>query len=74
MIQDGDLSAAEVIRNDSQTLQATLSAYRKSIMDDIQRKQVNVETMTVFLSMIQESQELLGVMRHMIRGLVKFTE
>ena len=74
MIQDGDLSTAEVIRNDSQTLQATLSAYRKSIMDDIQRKQVNVETMTVFLSMIQESQELLGVMRHMIRGLVKFTE
>ncbi len=74
MIQDGDLSAAEVIRTDSQTLQATLSAYRKSIMDDIQRKQVNVETMTVFLSMIQESQELLGVMRHMIRGLVKFTE
>ena len=30
---------------------------------------VNIESMTVFLNIVQESQELLGSLRHAVRGI-----
>ena len=62
------------VRNDAASIQAALSDYRKSIIQDLQTKQLNIESMTVFLSLVQESQELLSGLRHTIRGEVKFKE
>lgn len=62
------------IRSDAEKLQATLSAYRKRIIIDIQTKQLNIESMTVFLNIVQESQELLSALRHEVRGKDKFDE
>ncbi|MBQ0045978.1 MAG: inorganic phosphate transporter [Prevotellaceae bacterium] len=64
----------EDVRNDAASIQAALSDYRKSIIQDLQTKQLNIESMTVFLSLVQESQELLSGLRHTIRGEVKFKE
>ena len=36
--------------------------------------QSNIESMTVFLNMIQESQQLLSCLRHLLRGMAKFRE
>ena len=74
MFESNDFTNAETIRNDASKIQQSLSAYRKCIIDDLQNTGVNIEAMTVFLNMIQESQELLGSLRHMIRGMVKFKE
>ncbi len=74
MFESDDFTNAETIRNDASKIQQSLSAYRKCIIDDLQNTGVNIEAMTVFLNMIQESQELLGSLRHMIRGMVKFKE
>lgn len=63
-----DSETAFQIRNDAAVLQSSLSDYRKRIIHDIQTKQLNIEAMTVFLSVVQESQELLGALRHLMRG------
>ena len=64
----------EQIRTDATRLQASLSDYRKRIIIDIQSKHLNIESMTVFLGLVQESQELLSGLRHVMRGESKFQE
>ena len=63
-----------LIRDDALKLQTSLSNYRKRIINDIQTKQLNIESMTVFLNLVQESQELLSGFRHVLRGKSKFEE
>lgn len=62
------------IRDDAAKLQSTLSVYRKRVINDIQTKRLNIESMTVFLNLVQESQELLSALRHTMRGESKFEE
>ena len=62
------------IRDDAHKLQSQLSDYRRTIIHDIQAKQLNIESMTVFLNLIQESQQLLSALRHTVRGANKFDE
>ena len=69
-----DSEAASLIRNDAAILQSSLSDYRKRIIHDIQTRQLNIEAMTVFLSVVQESQELLSALRHLMRGEGKIGE
>ena len=64
----------EELRAEATALQRQLSGYRKTIIDDIQNRPVNLESMILFLSLVQESQELLSNLRHMIRGYAKFSE
>ena len=61
-----------LIREDAAKLQSTLSNYRQRIIHDIQTKHLNIESMTVFLNLVQESQELLSALRHTMRGKSKF--
>jgi hypothetical protein len=69
-----DGETAFQIRNDATVLQSSLSNYRKRIIYDIQTRQLNIEAMTVFLSVVQESQELLSALRHLMRGEGKIGE
>lgn len=62
------------IRDDAARIQNALSDYRKRIIRDIQTEQLNIESMTVFLNLVQESQELLSALRHTMRGKGKFEE
>lgn len=71
-LQDADATAIDAIRADSQTLQNTISAYRETVMDDIQSRDVNIGAMTVYLNLVQESATLLASLRHALRGLARF--
>ena len=62
------------IRDDAARIQNALSDYRKRIIRDIQTKQLNIESMTVFLNLVQESQELLSALRHTKKKKNKFEE
>lgn len=64
----------DLIRGDANKMQSQLSDYRQTIIHDIQAKQLNIESMTVFLNLVQESQQILSALRHTMRGLNKFEE
>lgn len=68
------LDSPEELRADAMALQRQLSAYRKTVIDDIQNRPLNLESMILFLSLVQESQELISNLRHMLRGYAKFAE
>ena len=72
LLIDNTADDAELIRTDATSLQVVLSKYRKTIIDDIQKHQLNIETMTVYLNIVQESQEMLSALRHMLRGFAKY--
>lgn len=74
MLRENDFSLADAIRTDSQSLQVSLSRHRKAMLDSMQDASTNLEAMLVFVNIIQESQELIGSLRHMIRGVVKFQD
>ncbi|WP_027455888.1 inorganic phosphate transporter [Xylanibacter brevis] len=63
-----------LIRDDADKLQSQLSNYRRAIIHDIQARHLNIESMTVFLNLVQESQQLLSALRHTVRGASKFDE
>lgn len=62
------------IRNDAEKLQSTLSSYRKKIINDIHTQSLNIESMTILLNLVQESQQLLSGLRHTLRGWQKFEQ
>lgn len=68
----GSVGDAAQIRTDAAKQQSILSDYRKRIIHDIHTKDLNIESMTVFLNLVQESQELLSALRHTMRGRDKF--
>ena len=51
-----------------------ITRHRKAMLDSMQDSSTNLEAMLVFVNIIQESQELIGSLRHMIRGVVKFQD
>ncbi|MGN0233110.1 MAG: anion permease [Bacteroidaceae bacterium] len=64
----------DALRADASALQRQLSAYRKTIIYDIQNSPGNLEPMILYLSIVQESQALLSDLRHLARGYAKFSE
>jgi len=78
MLLSGDFTDAEKLRNDSTMIQLNISAARKRILDNMtlaenktsQRSQQASTLLTVHI--LQESQELISALRHMIRGMNKF--
>lgn len=72
MLRSGDFTDAEALRNESETLQGYLSADRKELLDTMQRTDNNITTLLLTIHILQESQELIGSLRHMLRGMNKF--
>ena len=65
---------AELLRQDATALQRKLSSLRKTLLDSLQKDDAKIESLSVLLSVVQESQELLSDLRHMLRGMRKLQE
>ena len=63
---------ADVVREQATVVQQNLSSYRKQIIDTMQQNTVNIASTMAFLNIIQESQQILSNVRHMLRGMAKF--
>ena len=74
MLNKNDFSEAAEVRNQCNLFQAELSAYRKQVIDDMQKNSLNIDAVTVFLNIVQESQTLLSSLRHLIRGMMKLQD
>ena len=53
--------------------QHVFEQYQKQIIQLIQHHDTNIPAATVYLSLIQESQLLMSNLRHILRGMAKFT-
>ncbi|MDO4172730.1 MAG: inorganic phosphate transporter [Prevotellaceae bacterium] len=73
-LDGGSAEDAAELRADAMVLHASLSAYRRSILDNMHKAQFNIEVMTIHLVMVQESQELLSALRHIVRGMARMQE
>ncbi len=75
VIASSEMREEEVgqLRDQAEKLQKFMSDYRKQIIDSMQQQTVNIESTTVFLNLIQESQQILSCIRHMLRGLLRFS-
>lgn len=74
LISNIDQKSLDVFRANAQQLQDSLSSFRKEILDVLQNNDSNIEAIILFVNMIQESQELVGSLRHAMRGMGKFVE
>lgn len=72
MLDSGDFTDAELLRNDSSKVQQQISNDRKTALNDMQSGSANLTTLLLTIHILQESQELVGALRHMIRGMNKF--
>ena len=72
MLQTGDFTEAEHLREMCLSTQGKISEDRKKVLDTLQDEKQNINTLLLTVHILQESQELLGCLRHMIRGMNKF--
>lgn len=72
MLQTGDSTEAEHLREKCLATQSEISEDRKKVLDTLQDGKQNINTLLLTVHILQESQELLGCLRHMIRGMNKF--
>lgn len=72
MLHVQDLSQADALREDAAQLYRQLSLFHKTIIDNMQAEQMNIEAMSLLLHLVQESQELLRELRHVSRGMKRF--
>lgn len=63
---------AMIIREQAEQLQRELSSYRNQVIDAIQKQSVNIESTIVYLNIVQEAQQMLSCLRHMLRGVTRF--
>ncbi|MCR5395654.1 MAG: inorganic phosphate transporter [Bacteroidales bacterium] len=59
---------AMIIREQASQLQLILAEHRKQVINMIQRQSVNINSTVTYLNMVQESQQMLSCLRHMLRG------
>ena len=72
MLETGDFTSAESLRDDCTLVQQHISNDRKRALDSMQEEAANLNTLLLTIHILQESQELIGSLRHMIRGMNKF--
>lgn len=73
IIEDRDFDKTEMIADEIENYKIVLSALRKKHQDRIQHiPSNNMKIALVYLNLLQESQELLSSLRHLIRAYQKF--
>ena len=72
MLESGDFTNAETLRDACTRVQQQISNDRKRALDSMQDGTANLNTLLLTIHVLQESQELVGQLRHMIRGMNKF--
>lgn len=74
MIVSGDFTGADEVLVYGNALKSQLSAVRHNQQDRIQREDSNIKVDLLYLSTLQETQELISVTRHLLRASRRFQE
>ena len=70
-IETKDYDKTIAIRNECDELKAQLSAMRKALVNHIHEDMENYSVIYVYLNILQESQEMISSLRHMLRAVRK---
>lgn len=68
VLKEGDYDKADAILREGDRLKGQLSMLRKEQMNRIQEQGTNIKTSLVYLNILQESQELVSIWRHLLRA------
>lgn len=68
IMANGEYGKADAILKDGDALKNKLSNTRKELQNRIHDDNVNVKTALVYLNILQESQELVSIWRHLLRA------
>ena len=74
MIQSGDFRDSDELLVEGNALKARISQMRHSQQDRIQQEDSNIKVDLLYLSTLQETQELISMMRHLLRASKRFQE
>lgn len=72
MLQSGDFTDAERLREDGDTIQSRIIEDRKNALDTLQEGSTNLNTLFMTTHIMQESQQMIDSLRHMVRGMDSF--
>lgn len=64
----GEYDKADAVLKQGDELKRKISALRKTQMNRVQEEDINVKTSMVYLNILQESQELVSIWRHLLRA------
>lgn len=70
--EDGEYAALKEVEDKLKTMQKDFSNMRKSLMEDIQANNVNMNTGYLYLNVLQESEQMSIVLKQMVRSSRKF--
>lgn len=71
MIKTSNYDDTSDIRKRCDDMKSQLSAVRKALVNHIHENMQNYSVIYVYLNLLQESQEMIGSLRHMLRALRK---
>ena len=74
MIRTGDFKDSDALLVEGNALKAHISQLRHKQQDRIQQEDSNIKIDLLYLSTLQESQELVSMMRHLLRASKRFQE
>ena len=72
IIASGSYDAADAMLVEAEDFKNRLSGLNKLQMERLQEEESSVKLSLVYLNLLQESQELVSIMRHMLRASRKF--
>lgn len=74
MITTGDFKGSDELLVEGNALKARISQMRHNQQDRIQQEDSNIKVDLLYLSTLQETQELVSMMRHLLRASKRFQE
>ena len=72
IIDKGNYEEADLVLAEGEELKTCLSRLHKMRIERMQEENISVKLSLVYLNLLQESQELVSIMRHMLRASRKF--
>ncbi len=72
MIVSGDFTGADEVLVEGNALKSRISQVRHQQQDRIQREDSNIKISLLYLNTLQETQELISMVRHLLRASKRF--
>ena len=72
MISSGDFNTADELLVEGNAIKSRISQIRHQQQDRMQREDSNIKVSLLYLNTLQEMQELVSMMRHLLRASKRF--
>ena len=72
MIVSGDFKGSDELLVEGNAIKSRISQIRHAQQDRIQREDANIKVSLLYLSTLQETQELISITRHLLRASKRF--